>query len=124
MDASRLMYDFTQSYNNTLDTQDNILSLQNISSPMAGQTITGGMTGWAGQSLHDGAGCARLLVQNQQDKCTPGTSYNIFADGRGGSETTNGHRGRNRPGQGRRDVTGKRGYRSVLVTFHAPLCHI
>lgn len=111
MDASRLVYDFTQSYNNTLDNQDNLLALHNISSPMAGQTSAGGMTGWAGQSLHDDAGCARQLLQNQQDKLTPGTSYSIFADGRGGSETMNGHRGRHRPGQGRRDVTGKRGYR-------------
>ena len=111
MDASRLAYDFTQSYNNTLGNQDSLQSFKNISSPMAGQPSAGVMTGWAGQSLHDDAGCARLLAQNQQDKSIPCASYSIVADGRGGSETMNGHRGRNRPGQGRRDVTGKRGYR-------------
>jgi hypothetical protein len=94
-------------YNCTIDTSVDSLSLKDGSNPHLVNSATDGVTGWAGQRLVDDVANASDLLQDQHIKLSQGTSYNILVDGRG---CIDGQRGRWR-GQGRREATGKKGYR-------------
>ena len=94
-------------YNCAIDSPVDSLSFKDGITPQYVNSATDGVTGWAGQRLLDDVATASDSLHNQQGKLSQGTSYNILVDGRGCIE---GQRGRWR-GQGRREATGKKGYR-------------
>lgn len=107
-------------YNCSVDSPVDPFSIKGGSSPRFDNGASDGTTGWAGQRLLNDVANASDLLQIQQKKLDQGTSYNIFADGRG---CVDGQRGRWRGGQGRREASGRRSYRQERPTLqkHLPI---